>query len=34
VSTTGKVKFFNETKGWVVEGVVKFTIGWTLSHLQ
>jgi hypothetical protein len=34
VSTTGKVKFFNETKGWIVEGAVKWTVGAVISHFQ
>jgi hypothetical protein len=34
VTVTGKVKFFNEAKGWLVEAVVKWAAGWTLSHFQ
>jgi hypothetical protein len=34
VRTTGTVKFYNEAKGWIVEGAVKWTIGWALAHVQ
>jgi hypothetical protein len=34
VSTKGKVKFFNETKGWVLEAGIKWAVTATLSHFQ
>jgi hypothetical protein len=34
VRTTGKVKFYNEAKGWIVEGAIKWTVGQALSHFQ
>jgi hypothetical protein len=32
VSVTGKVKFFNEAKGWIIEGAVKWAVSYLLSH--
>jgi len=34
VKTTGKVKFFNDTKGWIVEAGAKWCLSWALSHFQ
>jgi hypothetical protein len=31
---TGKVKFFNEAKGWVLEAAVKWVVAALLSHFQ
>jgi hypothetical protein len=34
VNAKGKVKFFNETKGWILEAGIKWAVTATLSHFQ
>jgi hypothetical protein len=34
VNAKGRVKFYNDAKGWIVEAAVKWTVDAVLAHFQ